>query len=839
MALPLSGHKVQILLSIETEDFELVIKGPVQNKIVEAFQLHQDAHGEMKRAALRVSSGTALIKVFDPHQGLVDYQGTAIWPCFFEQTNYEFILEKKDGCQKQMVVDHLNRQIRDAITPLGRGNRLLTGILNFGDEVGFSRFAVVGDNEVLFSFELEVFPSKLDYQRDFAQLLHEVNEEVYNLAYDFLLRTNLYASLRNEKATTKAEFYAIFRAIQEKLVQALERVMKRPHHEIVSVSQVVHPARTKHAGKEAVRWLQKRSKLFERNQHGVVQVAGEWYTPRKVLDTKKELSYNTYENRYLKWMLRQIELKLKAFKDKYLMQNKVDYRVIDEITRSQKQLQRYARFGFLQEVGELTQVEHSSLVIQMAPGYRQVFKCYLMLLKGLNISSDLFAISPKGLAVLYEYWCFLKINALLRKKYLLERNGLVKVESNGLTINLVKGKHSTLGYLDPRNGEKFTLTYNRKFSDLPTIAQIPDNVLKLKKAGSDTEYQYIFDAKYRIAVDDKYIERFGQPGPPEDTINTMHRYRDAITRQSKGNLERDVFSAFVLFPHNDELRYAGQKEERAHKFYESIEQVGIGALPFLPGQTQLVEEMLDQLILETPDSAFERTILQEGTKEYLTKDEKRNVLIGPLSKKEQLGVCLKHNFYHTYLNRVQSFISELEYVAIYQSKEKFSLAAEQGIHYVGKISDYEILPRREIKEAASGSRPDELAVVFRVEEWLKRPEPIIPCGYGPSVPQRTTWQLLGEASIYPELHLRQPEIRLWRELRRVQDCVSVSFVSEKIRESDQMYLMEFPGLLVEKLDDKRFKATVGKKTEELDFSLLNKRPAKVLREIIAFWQKWG
>ena len=835
MALPLSGHKVHTLLSIETEDFVLVIKGPAKNKIVEAFKLHQDEHGEMKRAVLRVSSGSASIKVFDPQLGLVDYKGGTIWPCFFEQTNYEFILEKKAGCQKQLAVDHLNKQIRDAITSLGEGDRLLTGILNFGDEVGFSHFEIVGDNEVLFSFELEVFPSKLDYQRDFEQLLREVNEEVYNLAYDFLLKTRLYAELRDEKATTQAEFYAIFNAIQEKLFQALERVMKRPHHKIVSVSSAVHPARAKHVGKAAVRWLQKRSKLFERDKYGLVQLAGEYYTPRRILDTRKELSYNTYENRFLKWMLWQINFKLKAFKEKYLSQKNVDERVIAEITRAQKQLQRYARFGFLQEVGKLTQVEHSSLVMQMAPGYRQVFKCYLMLLKGLNISSDLFAISPKGLAALYEYWCFLKINALLRKKYRLERNDLVKVESNGITVNLVKGKASTLEYVNPHNGEKYTLTYNRRYSDLPTIAQTPDNVLKLEKEGSETEFHYIFDAKYRLAVEDEYIKRFKQPGPPEDAINTMHRYRDAIITQE--NISRNVFAAIVLFPYNDELRYAGQKGEPAHKFYESIEQVGIGALPFLPDQTKLVETLLEQLILETPDSAFERTVMQEGTVEYLTRDSKRNVLIGPLGRKDQLDLCLKNNYYYTYLKEVKSYLNELEYVAIYQSKRLFTNEAEQGIYYYGRIKDYTVLYRYEIKEAPRGRAPHELAVLFTIERWEKRLNPIRPGGYGPAEPQRTSWEIFKEANLYPELHLSSIEVRLWRELRRFKECIGVDFSAERIAESDHMTSMEFPGLFVKRINENEFQVITGTNKRIFCFNDLNVRPAKVLRDIIKFWRK--
>ena len=38
---PPSGHRCE-LLTIETDDFELIIKGPIKNEIVEAFSLHQN-----------------------------------------------------------------------------------------------------------------------------------------------------------------------------------------------------------------------------------------------------------------------------------------------------------------------------------------------------------------------------------------------------------------------------------------------------------------------------------------------------------------------------------------------------------------------------------------------------------------------------------------------------------------------------------------------------------------------------------------------------------------------------------------------------------------------------
>jgi predicted component of viral defense system (DUF524 family) len=198
-------------------------------------------------------------------------------------------------------------------------------------------------------------------------------------------------------------------------------------------------------------------------------------------------------------MLQQLNLKLNAFKQQYCerIQNQ-DTKVIAEIEKTTKFLRHYIKHSFLQSVGELKQIEHSSLVMQMAPGYKDVYRNYLMflmLLKGLYITSDLFSILQKGLAQLYEYWCFLKLNSILRKKYKLESNDLIKVDRSGITVTLKKGQESKMQYINPRNGEKFTIIYNCSFINLPTIKQEPDNVLKLEKSGINVQYHYIFDAK--------------------------------------------------------------------------------------------------------------------------------------------------------------------------------------------------------------------------------------------------------------------------------------------------------------------------------------------------------
>jgi len=98
--------------------------------------------------------------------------------------------------------------------------------------------------------------------------------------------------------------------------------------------------------------------------------------------------------------------------------------------------------------------------LQMAPGYRDVYRFYLLLMKGLAIQGDLFRLSLKDLAQLYEYWCFLKLNSLLKKKYELLRQDIIRVQWTGLFVTLDKTQKASVTYRNPHNGETFSIFYN-------------------------------------------------------------------------------------------------------------------------------------------------------------------------------------------------------------------------------------------------------------------------------------------------------------------------------------------------------------------------------------------
>jgi hypothetical protein len=401
-----------------------------------------------------------------------------------------------------------------------------------------------------------------------------------------------------------------------------------------------------------------------------------------------------------------------------------------------------------------------------------VYRYYLMLMKGLAIHSDLYKLSMKDVAQLYEYWCFLKINQLLGKKYELMSQDLIKVNRNGLFITLDKTKSARMVYRNPKNDERFTLYYNAlpQHDRSKTISQRPDNVLSLKKQEAEFEYKYVFDAKYRINPAYKgtpYEKQFKKPGPQEEDINTMHRYRDAIVYES-GNqreYERSMFGAYVLFPYHQEEEY------REHHFYKSIELVNVGALPFLPGATSLVEQFLDEIILDSPEKAYERSSRPRGTDDYYRdKFSGKNVVIGSLSSKDQLEVALTHGFYHTPLKNLTNhkLLTQLEYIGLYQSINLFGQQGMTGIHYYGRIKEWKIVKRNEITEVPSKrGASDEPYVVFRVEAWERRKNPIIPGGYGIYRLLFASKYMFDRAEEVAELRLdNEEDLRNWREKRR-------------------------------------------------------------------------
>ena len=119
---------------------------------------------------------------------------------------------------------------------------------------------------------------------------------------------------------------------------------------------------------------------------------------------------------------------------------------------------------------------------------------------------------------------------------------------------------------------------------------------------------YLFDAKYRIGGKVRGVDV-----PPDDAINQMHRYRDAIYYKdySSDALKKEVIGGYILFPGDGE-----PTEVEVSNFYKSIAEVNIGAFPLRPKDEcnrKLLEHFIEGLINTKSQETISRVIPQKGT----------------------------------------------------------------------------------------------------------------------------------------------------------------------------------------------------------------------------------
>lgn len=750
------------LLYIRTEKVNVTIKGKATHpnfqgieysKGVSSLKIHCSDEFEL---ILRDDE----VPQFSMINGGIHTGEYSIMPMFYEQQQYEIFIEGNDDHKIAFWHDNIN--VRNKVTRASRNHEILSGVINFGNEIGYSDLVIQVDGSNYLRLILEVFPTKIDYKEDYQRIVEDVTKEVYNVVFDFLKKTYLGYQQSDRVNSSPVEFYAVINKIYKDFLRAADIIMSQPHHVLETTHEVMPSHKIKKTDAKTIRWIEKHPDQAKR-VNGRIMV-------ERTLGVKRQVTYNTKENQLTKHFLQSTARKLESFKKNYMrLQRKEDQAVIDKIDCMVKELNRRCNTTFLAEVNTKEDSSGMSLVFSMAPGYRDLYKYYLMLLRGLSITGDVFNISVKDLALLYEYWCFIKLNSMMKDRYQLISQDIVKVQGNGLFVSLVKGSSSRVKYRNPENGELITLSYNPKNGQLPTVAQKPDNVLSLEKKtvnrdGKKVKYEYVFDAKYRVNPalqgTDYYNSISHKPGPEVDDINTMHRYRDAIVYQNGAEpYERTMFGAYVLFP------YGNEEEYRSHKFFESIDKVNIGGLPFLPSTTEMVKDMLDALISDSPDSAFERATLPRGIEDKLAKTDwsKRDVLVGALRNKGQLETCLTYKFYHIPAARITESELPIHYVAIYQSINHFG--KEAGIRYYGEVTRCTLVKRREIREILKNS--DELYYRLEIKEWKEMNVPLAAKEVR-DFPFFTNMFLLQHCSEVPDLRIKTAEeYRLYTELKRL------------------------------------------------------------------------
>jgi uncharacterized protein len=383
-----------------------------------------------------------------------------------------------------------------------------------------------------------------------------------------------------------------------------------------------------------------------------------------------------------------------------------------------------------------------------------------------------------------------------------------------LFVNLDTNQKAERKFEHPITKERITLTYQKYEGRLPTISQKPDTMLTISKKGKDYQFNYVFDAKYRVDYaqkDSYYKSRYHSPGPLEDDINTMHRYRDSLVVMQNGPYERTAFGAYVLFPWWDEEGY------REHPLYKSINQVNIGGLPFLPQATDLVEQFVERLIEKSPEEIQREGILPLGTKEEWESSLVEKVLVGTVSNQDDYINFIQNGYFQISEDKLKKGWQEAKYVALYKSAE---VQNQNGIAEYGKIDRISI---------ENGN------VIFHIQTWKPTNQPIKPVKYGIATYMITTLTQLEEANELPELYMKnKQETTLWKMLRRVSDSINIKLNDHNLDEASAVETFSFKNIEMN-LNRKNKKISIinGEDERIVSYELLIQQPSVVFKEVLS------
>ena len=489
---------------------------------------------------------------------------------------------------------------------------ILAGFLNYGNEIGKSEIHLIYETKEgtrRFTFSFEVLSTKLDYHEHWRSIIEDIEAEYRMLSLDYMRRTFHGFSPNQSGETPEIVWWSVFASEQEKFIRACKGIIERPRHRLHGRETYRRADQLKVVLREIENTLAE-----HRNENGHL------YRVEEQIQTN-----DTQENRFLKFALSQITSKYDALKRRIESLNNVSEVKKEEMRNTLSALQHLQRNPFFRTVGRYKGMSQESMVLHKATGYSQVYRTWNLRRRGYSLYDGLYRLQTKDIATLYEIWCFIEVSHIVKEKLQVSdadvdhRN---RMEMNGVfTWELGKGEHSRILFKKD-NVELAELVYNPKSTEhencsvgmkdlvVPTVPQKPDIVLQLTKNDlqQGMKMTYLFDAKYRIAD-----RQNGVDTPPDDAINQMHRYRDAIYYKDYNAqaLKKEVIGGYILFPGDGETA-----DVEVSRFYKTIKEVNIGAFPLRPKDRHnrlLLEQFIEQLIAEKSHETISKVIPQKGT----------------------------------------------------------------------------------------------------------------------------------------------------------------------------------------------------------------------------------
>lgn len=594
------------LLTIEHKDFTMIVEC---TKFDDIWNKAKSNVGEDKLySTYSWSEGVVSVRrTMEANHEIDMEQGVPAPATFFDNADYPIWIEFKDYVKDAQFGSILqNDNDRFSFR-----RHILAGFINYKNEIGRSEIQIIYkvDKETrTFRFGFEVLSTKLDYHEHWRTIVEDIEREYRMLSLDYMRRTFHGFSPDQNGEHPDIVWWSVFEGEQQKFIKACKSIIDRPRHRLHG---------------EEVYLRADKLKLTPHNIEN--RLAEHRKEPAYLYRVEQHiLSNDTQENRFLKFALHQISKRYEDLRQRIEAVKTASDTMKAAIHATSESLKRLQHHPFFRTIGRFKGINQESMVLQKATGYSQVYRTWNLLRRAYSLNDGLYRLQTKDIATLYEIWCFIEVSHIVKAQLHLDDEDVEhrnRMEMNGIfSWELGKGEHSRILFrkdgvelaelvYNPKNADKENNNVGMKGLVVPTVPQKPDIVLQLTKNDlqQGMKMTYLFDAKYRIDGKDKGVDI-----PPEDAINQMHRYRDAIYYKDYdvNALKKEVIGGYILFPGDGE-----PNDVAASKFYKTIKEVNIGAFPLRPKDVEnrkLLENFIDELIHTKSSETIAHVIPQKG-----------------------------------------------------------------------------------------------------------------------------------------------------------------------------------------------------------------------------------
>lgn len=472
------------------------------------------------------------------------------------------------------------------------------------------------------SMRAQVYSFKLNIQTHFNWMIRDVTERFDWLRMD-LLRQTTWGWNRDEGLDgSQKTWLLIFQEVHSEMSEGFRKIIKQHRRRLLPKEKMLRADQLRRVS----------ARFEERVAEGICR------NPQTCFHVQQQtLNADTPENRYIKYVLIHTLATLHDLINRLEPVARISDVFKERLQDWADEWEQLSQHRFWKSIGAFHGLRRESLILSQDSLYAGIRLSWYWLQQGLIFIDQYLRGGIQNAAQLYEIWCFVKIDAVLKsqgwtcsgdEEILFDRmdDDWENEEPRAGTI--------TLSYAKPAfDSVKLELLFQPTARSSPNkkntfegmvsipITQRPDIVLRLHRNDLPHKptYTWIFDAKYRINGNNA----------PDEAVNQMHRYRDAILwvnnmlGKKEVHFTRESIGGFILYPGNE-------KNQGSFPQIASIEKTNIGAFPLLPQKTNLLPEKLSDHISRLLDISSD----YDGVME----DERHFYQSVPEVKKPSLGI---------------------------------------------------------------------------------------------------------------------------------------------------------------------------------------------------------